>query len=87
MQKAVVSTTVGAEGLNLVDRQEIVLADRPNQFADSVIELLSDSERRQNLGLKGRERVEQDYGWSSIGHKLRQIYQNLLQPKTQQAND
>ena len=87
MQKAVVSTTVGAEGLNLVDRQEIVLADRPNQFADSVIELLSDSERRQNLGLKGRERVEQDYGWSSIGHKLRQVYQNLLQPKAQQAND
>ena len=87
MQKAVVSTTVGAEGLNLVDQQEIVLADRPNQFADSVIELLSDSERRQNLGLKGRERVEQDYGWSSIGHKLRQVYQNLLQPKAQQAND
>ena len=87
MQKAIVSTTVGAEGLNLVDQQEIVLADRPDQFADSVIGLLADSERRRNLGLKGRERVEQDYGWSAIGNKLRQVYQNLLQPKARQVDD
>ena len=78
LRKAVVSTTIGAEGLNLVDQQEIVLADQPDQFARAVIELLDDAQRRRSLGEKGRERVEKNYGWPAIVENLRQVYHNLV---------
>lgn len=78
LRKAVVSTTIGAEGLNLVDQQEIILADQPDQFAKSIIELLDDAQRRRLLGEKGRERVENNYGWPAIAENLRQVYQNLV---------
>ena len=78
LRKAVVSTTIGAEGLNLVDQQEIILADQPDQFAKSIIELLDDAQRRRLLGEKGRERVEKNYGWPAIAENLRQVYQNLV---------
>ena len=78
LRKAVVSTTIGAEGLNLVDQQEIVLADQPDQFARAVIELLDDAQRRRSLGEKGRERVEKNYGWPVIVENLRQVYHNLV---------
>ncbi len=78
LRKAVVSTTIGAEGLNLVDQQEIILADQPEQFAKSIIELLDDAQRRRLLGEKGRERVENNYGWPAIAENLRQVYQNLV---------
>lgn len=78
LRKAVVSTTIGAEGLNLVDQQEIILADQPEQFARAVIELLDDAQRRRSLGEKGRERVEKNYGWPAIVENLRQVYHNLV---------
>ena len=78
LRKAVVSTTIGAEGLNLVDQQEIVLADQPDQFARAVIELLDDAQHRRSLGEKGRERVEKNYGWPAIVENLRQVYHNLV---------
>ncbi len=74
MGKAIVSTTVGAEGLDLKDREEIFIADAPTDFADAVTRLLTDSELRRRIGENGRARVERDYDWRSIGEKLHAIY-------------
>ena len=54
MGKAIVSTTVGAEGLDLRDGEEILIADEPTAFADAVIRLLTDSELRRRVGETGR---------------------------------
>ncbi len=78
MGKAVVSTTVGAEGLALRDDEEIFIADEPNAFAGSVTRLLTDPELRQKIGRNGRVRVEQDYDWRSIAEKLHKVYESLL---------
>ena len=78
MGKAVVSTTVGAEGLALRDGEEIFIADEPNAFAGSVTRLLTDPELRQKIGRNGRVRVEQDYDWRSIAEKLHKVYESLL---------
>ena len=77
MGKAIVSTTVGAEGLDLRDGEEILIADEPTAFADAVIRLLTDSELRRRVGETGRIRVEQDYDWRSIGKKLYTLYESL----------
>ena len=78
MGKAVVSTSVGAEGLALRDGEEILLADEPDTFADAVTRLLTDRDLRQKIGANGRVRVEQDYDWHSIAEKLHTVYESLL---------
>lgn len=70
MKKAVVSTTVGAEGLEVVDGETIVIADGAEAFARSVIDALNDRERCRALGDRARRLVEDHYRWSSLGRKL-----------------
>jgi glycosyltransferase involved in cell wall biosynthesis len=63
----VVSTSVGAEGLDLVDGSEILLADSPEDFAAAVSRLLADPDARRVQAAAARRRVEGQYGWSAIG--------------------
>ncbi|MCY3724488.1 MAG: glycosyltransferase family 4 protein [Candidatus Poribacteria bacterium] len=78
MGKAIVSTSVGAEGLALKDGEEIFIADEPTVFADAVTRLLTDTPLRRRIGENGRARVERDYDWRSIGEKLHQLYIKIL---------
>ena len=79
MGKAIVSTSVGAEGLDLKDGEEIFIADEPIAFADAVIRLLTDASLRRRIGGNGRARVERDYDWRSIGEKLHSLYTKISQ--------
>lgn len=72
MGKAVVSTRMGAEGLDFVDRQEILLADEPREFANAVAELLHAPARRRAMGLSARRRVEQNYSLPALRATLRE---------------
>ena len=78
MGKAIVSTSVGAEGLDLRDGEEIFITDEPAAFADAVTRLLTDVPLRRQVGENGRARVEQDYDWRSIGEKLHRLYTKIL---------
>jgi glycosyltransferase involved in cell wall biosynthesis len=77
MEKAIVSTTLGAEGLEAVHQKNILLADEPQQFAECVHSLLVDQEKRTRLGKVGRQLVESRYDWSVIAPKLGQVYESL----------
>ena len=77
MGKAIVSTSVGAEGLDLNDGEEIFIADAPEPFAEAVTRLLTDPALRRRIGENGRARVEKDYDWRSIGEKLYQRYTEI----------
>jgi glycosyltransferase involved in cell wall biosynthesis len=70
MSKAVVSTTVGAEGLPLVDGTHFVRADAPAAFADAVVSLLRDPFRRKALGMAGRRLVEERYSWTRVAREF-----------------
>src|SRR5207253_3189843 len=70
MGKAVVSTSVGAEGLPLAPGTHFVQADDPAQFADAVVALLGDPARRRALGGAGRSLVEQRYSWSHVAREF-----------------
>ena len=78
MGKAIVSTSVGAEGLDLKDGEEIFIADESTAFADAVTRLLTDPTLRRRIGENGRARVERDYDWRSIGEKLHTLYESLI---------
>jgi glycosyltransferase involved in cell wall biosynthesis len=64
--KAIVSTTIGAEGLNLVDGSEILIADDPAAFANAVASLLLSRERRLAMGKKARERALSEYSLPAL---------------------
>ena len=77
MAKPIVSTRVGAEGLDFVDGEEIVLADEPVAFAHAVAALLTDPARRQRLGESARRRVELQYGLPALRAALRTALEKL----------
>jgi glycosyltransferase involved in cell wall biosynthesis len=70
MGKPMVSTTLGAEGLEFVDGSEILIADQPQAFAEAVAGLLSDAARRHSLGRAARRRVEQQYSMPVLRESL-----------------
>jgi polysaccharide biosynthesis protein PslH len=70
MGKAVVSTTVGAEGLPVTDGRDIVLADEPARFAEAVVRLLRDTGARQRIG-RGARLVVERYDWSAVARRAR----------------
>lgn len=59
----IVSTTIGAEGISLVDGENILLADTPEALVDAVVRLLVDNETRQNIARAGRAWVLEHYNW------------------------
>jgi polysaccharide biosynthesis protein PslH len=64
MGQAVVSTTIGAEGLPLTDGEHALIADGPRAFADAVVSLLRDDRRRHALAAAARRLVVEHYDWS-----------------------
>jgi glycosyltransferase involved in cell wall biosynthesis len=66
MGMPVLSTTVGAEGLDLENGRHLRLADGPAAFAAAIVELLEDAPTRAALGREGRRLVETRYSWSSV---------------------
>jgi polysaccharide biosynthesis protein PslH len=70
--KAVVSTSVGAEGLDVHHGQDIVLADGPVAFAGAVTALLQDVELRRRYE-RGAAALAAKYDWTAIGDKFAQV--------------
>jgi len=75
MGRPVVSTRVGAEGLDLRDGVDALLADTEEEFADRVLTLLGDEDLRQRLAGNGRQLVEERYSWRALAPKLDQAFE------------
>ena len=77
MQRSVVSTTIGCEGLNVHHGENIVVCDEPESFASAVIHLLEEPHQREKLAYAGRQLVESEYDWRQIGKHLYDVYAQL----------
>jgi sugar transferase (PEP-CTERM/EpsH1 system associated) len=66
MGKAMVSTSIGCEGIATQNGRDLLVADEPAAFAQSVLRLVEDSEFAGNLGRGGRKLVEEQYSWASV---------------------
>lgn len=78
MQKAVVTTSLGCEGLSVVSGKHLIMEDQPEAFAQSVVALLRNPEMRKALGAAGRTLVEDEYSWEQCGTKLLHILENMF---------
>lgn len=77
MGKAVVSTSIGCEGLAAEDGRNILVRDDPESFAQAVCAVVKDAALRRRLGAEGRCTVERQYSWERIGESLLALYTSL----------
>jgi glycosyltransferase involved in cell wall biosynthesis len=75
--RAVVSTTVGAEGFDLRPGEHLLVADEPASFAEAILALLADAQRRQELGASAQEFARQ-YDWRQVAPSFYRIIDGLL---------
>jgi glycosyltransferase involved in cell wall biosynthesis len=74
----VVSTSVGCEGLDARDGENILVRDDPAEFAAAVRRVLEDDVLRARLGEGARRTAEEVYEWEVIGRSMTREYAALL---------
>ena len=78
MGKAVVSTTLGAEGIEAVPGRDILIADQPKAFADAVNGLLAEPGLAKRIGQAARQLAVERYSWSGAARALEGFYRQIL---------
>jgi len=78
MEKAIVSTTVGAEGLAVRPGVELILADSPAGFAESVVKVLADKELAGQLGQKAAQTVREQFCWPKVAKLFSDVCEEVL---------
>lgn len=73
----ILSTTMGAEGIDITPGVDIAIADEPEDFAREAVSLLHDPEKRAALAARGRELVATRYDWPAVVPALDALYQRL----------
>jgi len=81
MGKALVSTTIGAEGLDVKSADNCILADDPASFANSILTLLSDAPLRRKYE-KAAAALAARYDWSNIAKQFEEVLQQAIGDRT-----
>ena len=71
----VVTTSKGVEGLDLDPEDDLLVADKPADFAAAVLRLLQDTDLREALNFNGRQTVAAKYDWQVIGR----LFENFIE--------
>lgn len=76
--KAIVSTSIGCEGIDVCPGRHLEIADTPATFVAKTVQLMRDRAARLTLGRAARELVEQRYAWPVVGNQLLDAYQGAI---------
>ena len=79
MGKPIVSTALGAEGIDAVAGRDILIADEPTSFAAAVIRALDDAALRTRLGHAARELAVERYSWAAAASRLERFFGEILE--------
>jgi sugar transferase (PEP-CTERM/EpsH1 system associated) len=80
MGKPMVSTSLGCEGIDVVHREHLLIADEPRAFAGAIVELMSRPDTAAALGAHGRNLMLRRYRWEAAAHELDGFYGRLAAP-------
>jgi polysaccharide biosynthesis protein PslH len=83
--KAVIGSPLAFEGLGVVDRKHVVVADSDEAFAAAAVDLLSSPSLRASIAAQARLWAEANLGWSSRIDAYERLYKSLLAPATSRA--
>jgi glycosyltransferase involved in cell wall biosynthesis len=79
MAKAIVSTKLGAEGIDAVPGRDILIEDQPAAFADAVLRLLAEPGLAARIGQSARQLAVDRYSWSGAARTLEGFYHQILE--------
>jgi polysaccharide biosynthesis protein PslH len=77
MEKAVISTSIGAEGLPVTDESDVLIADSPKAFASAVLRVLNDPLLALRLGANAAEKVRKEYAWDRVAECFVQLCEQV----------
>jgi len=78
MGKAVVTTSIGARGIDVTSDENIIVADEPMAFAQRVVELFKNEEMRREIGLNARKLVEAQYSWAKAADNMYRLFREKV---------
>lgn len=78
MGKAVVTTSIGCEGLRATDEDNLLIRDTPRGFAEGVRRVLRDGRLRRHLSQNGRRTMREKYAWENIATDLCDLYTTVV---------
>lgn len=78
MEKPIISTTLGAEGLPVRDGVELVLADEAQTFADATARVLRNPALAQQIGQQAAATVRAKFGWSGVAREFAGLCEKAL---------
>jgi sugar transferase (PEP-CTERM/EpsH1 system associated) len=82
----VVSTTLGAEGLNVQNGENILIANTDQELAETIIRVVESDAQQEQLRSGGRALVAARYDWSRLGAALFETYSQLLDTRSAASN-
>jgi glycosyltransferase involved in cell wall biosynthesis len=81
MGKAIVSTTLGAEGIEAMPGRDLLVEDQPAAFASAVIRLLTEPSLAARIGRSARKLAIERYSWSQAARALEDFYRRILEAR------
>lgn len=85
--KAIVTTTIGAEGLAMEHGKNCIIADNPIKFAEECVKLLKNKEERVKIGSNMRETALATYSQKNVQKATKDIIDTLLSKNSPQETD
>ena len=78
MRKAIVSTSLGAEGLEVESGEHLLICDDPSGFSDCVVKLLEDRELRERIAETAVRMVREKFGAETVARQFETICQDAI---------
>lgn len=78
MEKCIISTSLGAEGINYSNGDNIIIANNREEFYDAIAHCIADEEYCRNVGLNARRLVEHEHDMHVVTNKLVALYNSLI---------
>ncbi len=75
--KVIISTSIGAEGLDVVDGEDLFIADTPEQYVGAIKQCMSSPEKMKNMAKNARKYVESHHHDVTIAHEIIKFYHSL----------
>ena len=75
--KIIISSTIGAEGINCTSGENIIIADTPKDFANAICKCLEDSEYCNRIGENAQRLIASEYSNDQISKKMISFFEDL----------
>lgn len=72
----VVTTTIGAENINATQNLEWIIADDNKEFAEAILNLLGNEQKRQEMGIKASEFIKNNFTWDVAKNEWKRLLEN-----------